>query len=153
MQKWRKYEFCAYWIQIKCYPAVHVRQTWGRHCDKLIFASTTTDVNLDIIGFNVTNAHDHVWGKEKAMFQYVYKNHFHNYDWFYKGDDDTFAIVENLRYLTTQFSNEDPLILVYKFKTLDHRWRYFQGGAGKLNTLNNPNLFSFDYFCCRLCFK
>lgn len=58
-------------IRILCYlntmpashskKAVHIRNTWHKHCDKLIFASTLTDNNLGALGFNVTNDHGHLW--------------------------------------------------------------------------------------------
>lgn len=111
--------------------AIHVQQTWGRHCDKLVFASTLTDVVLNSIGFNVTDAHSFVWGKEKSMLKYVYENFRHHFDWFYKADDDTFAIMENLRLLLAEYSNKDPIYLGYKFNTTEHRWGYNSGGAGK----------------------
>lgn len=113
--------------------AVHIRKTWGKHCDKLIFASTLTDVNLNAIGFNMTDKHAYVFGKQKLMMQYVHKNFLDNFDWFYKADDDTFAVVENLRFLLSAYSPEDPIFFGYKFFTPLHRWGYFSGGAGTFN--------------------
>lgn len=111
--------------------AVHVKQTWGEHCDKLLFASTLTDVNLNTIGFNMTDAHSYVWGKEKLMLQYIYKNFFDHYDWYYKADDDTFANIENLRFLVSSYSTEDPIYLGYKYS--EYRWGLMDGGAGILH--------------------
>lgn len=113
------------------YKAIHVQQTWGKHCDKLLFASTITDVNLNAIGFNMTDQHEYVWGKEKLMFQYVYKNFLQQYDWFYKADDDTYAIIENLRYLLSSYSPEDPIAFGHKFNASMQRWGYLSGGAGR----------------------
>lgn len=110
--------------------AVHVKETWGRHCDKLIFASTTTDEKLNAIGFNITNSHSYVWGKQKRMFRYVYKNFLSQYDWFYKADDDTYANIENLRFLLSSYSPEDPIIFGHKFNTSIHSFGYLSGGAG-----------------------
>lgn len=111
--------------------ALYIQQTWGKHCDKLVFASTITDVNLNAIGFNLTDKHDFVWGKEKLMMQYVYNTYLDQYDWFYKADDDTFANVENLRFLVAAYSPTDPIYFGYKFATPVHRWGYFSGGSGK----------------------
>lgn len=111
--------------------AIHVQQTWGRHCDKLLFASTETDVILNAIGLNMSDAHGYVWGKEKMMLQYVYKHFINRYDWFYKADDDTFASMENLRFLLSAYSTEDPIYFGWKVNTQYHRWGYFQGGSGK----------------------
>lgn len=110
--------------------AIHVTQTWGKHCDKLIFASSITDVYLNAIGLNITDKHKFVFGKEKMMMQYVYENFLNKYDWFYKADDDTFANIENLRFLLSAYSPEQPIFFGYKFFTKFHRWGYFSGGAG-----------------------
>lgn len=110
--------------------AVHIKATWAKHCDKLLFASTLTDVNLGAIGFNVSDNHDTMWGKVKLMLQYIHKNHIDEYDWFMKGDDDMFMIPENLRFLLAAYSTDDPIYFGYKFNTTEHKWGYFQGGSG-----------------------
>lgn len=110
--------------------AVHIQQTWGKHCDKLVFASTLTDVHLNAIGFNMTDSHEFVWGKEKLMMQYVYDNFLEKFDWFYKADDDTFANIENLRFLLSAYSPENPIVFGCKLFTPKHKWGYLHGGAG-----------------------
>ena len=111
--------------------AAHILQTWGKHCDKLIFFSTVTDVNLGAIGFNVTDNHGHVWGKLKLVMQYIYKNFINDYDWFIKGDDDTFLYIENLRYMLSAYSTDDPIYFGYKkISPGAHKRGYFSGGAG-----------------------
>lgn len=63
-----------------------------------------SDDDLDSIGLNVTDNPDHLWGKTKLSFEYIYKNHLYDYDWFLKADDDTYMIVENVRYMLYQYS-------------------------------------------------
>lgn len=40
--------------------AVHILNTWSKHCDKLSFASSLTDLNLGALGFNVSDDHYHM---------------------------------------------------------------------------------------------
>lgn len=89
--------------------AIHIRNTWHNHCDKLMFASTLMDVNLGALAFNVTDDHSHLWGKVKLMLQYIHSNFINEYDWFFKGDDDTFLIPENLKFLLAAYSPDDPI--------------------------------------------
>lgn len=110
--------------------AVHIFNTWGKHCDKLLFASSLTDINIGAMGLNVSDDHDHMWGKEKLMLQHIHKNHLNEFDWFLKADDDTFLIAENLRYLLASYSTEDPIYFGYKFNTSLHKLGYFSGGSG-----------------------
>ena len=49
-------------------------------------------------------------------FEYVYKNHLDEADWFLKADDDTYTIVENLRYLLQDKNSSEPMFFGHKFK-------------------------------------
>ncbi|KAG4080227.1 hypothetical protein HA402_008298 [Bradysia odoriphaga] len=82
------------------------------------------DSDLGSIGLNITDDRDHLWGKTKLSFEYIYKQHLNDYDWFLKADDDTYVIVENLRYLLHQYSTEDPIYFGSQFQI------YMSGGAG-----------------------
>lgn len=121
--------------------AIHVKNTWGRHCNKLLFVSTLTDLNLESIGFNVIDDHEHLWGKVKLAIQYVYKNFIDDYDWFYKADDDTFAIIENMRYFLAAYSTDDPVYFGHKFQSQIHRFGYFSGGSGYVMSRKSIRLF------------
>ena len=98
--------------------AVHVKHTWGSHCDKLMFMSTEEDKELGSIKLDVEEGRQGLWGKTKLAFKYVYENHYDEYDWFMKADDDTFVIIENLKYLLSNYNTTDPLSFGHHFKVL-----------------------------------
>jgi hypothetical protein len=89
--------------------AIHVKRTWGKRCNKLIFASTSKDEKLGSIAFNVDPSRDGLWDKTKESFKYAYKNHLDEFDWILKADDDTFVIMENLRYFLYAYSPQFPI--------------------------------------------
>lgn len=67
----------------------HVRQTWGRRCNKLIFMSVEeVEDEPDIIALPVANGRAHLWNKTKLAMKYVYENYINDYDWFMRADDD-----------------------------------------------------------------
>lgn len=61
---------------------------------------------------------------------YVYQNYQGQYDWVYKADDDTYAIMENLRYLLHYHNNSEPVYFGCRFKYREDGQLYMSGGAG-----------------------
>lgn len=109
--------------------AIHVMKTWGKRCNKLIFISTGNDDELKPIIMNVSDNKNAIWAKTRDAFKYIYQNHLNDADWFLKAEDDTYIIVENLRFLLAAYMPSDPIWFGYKINDTT-RQGYFAGGAG-----------------------
>ncbi|XP_055377344.1 glycoprotein-N-acetylgalactosamine 3-beta-galactosyltransferase 1-like [Condylostylus longicornis] len=108
--------------------AQHVKLTWGKRCNKLLFMSTEYDDELGSIGLNVTEGRDGLWNKTREAFTYIYENHLDEYDWFVKADDDTYFIMENLRFMLSEHRTDTPIYFGSKFQMPSVV--YMSGGAG-----------------------
>ncbi|KAH8283655.1 hypothetical protein KR018_010797, partial [Drosophila ironensis] len=109
--------------------ARHVKRTWGKHCNILLFMSSGEDEELPTVKLNVGEGRENLWAKVKEAFTYVYKHHFNDADWFYKADDDTYAVIENMRYMLYPYSPQTPVHFGFKFKPFVKQG-YMSGGAG-----------------------
>ena len=99
---------------------MHVKNTWGSHCDKLIFMSSQEDLALGAVALNISEGRQNLWGKTKKSFEYCYQYYRDKFDWFVKADDDTFMIIENLKGKT-----KNILMFPNKFRTLSYPYSDF----------------------------
>lgn len=112
--------------------AQHVRHTWGRHCNTLLFMTSVKDPDLPgSIALDVEEGRDNLWTKTRKAFQYIYENHRDDAEWFIKADDDSFVIMENLRAMLHPYSGDIPIYFGRKFILGSHNpvQGYMSGGA------------------------
>lgn len=106
----------------------HIGHTWAKHCNKLLYMSSQ-ETDFPTVGLNVSEGRENLYWKTIRAFQYIHQNHFEEADWFLKADDDTFVVVENLRYVLSGLDPEKPLYVGRRFKPF-LRQGYMSGGAG-----------------------
>ena len=109
--------------------AKHVKATWGKRCNVLLFMSSKPDADFPAIGLPVGEGRDNLWGKTREAYRYAYEKHIHEADWFLKADDDTYVVLENLRRLLKNYDPNEPIYFGRRFKPYVKQG-YMSGGAG-----------------------
>ncbi|XP_064612313.1 glycoprotein-N-acetylgalactosamine 3-beta-galactosyltransferase 1-like [Liolophura sinensis] len=112
--------------------AIHVKNTWGRRCNILLFMSSVRNDSFPTVGLNVSEGRNHLTAKTMEAFRYVHENHLADADWFLKADDDTYVILENLRHFLSDKDCTVPVFYGHHFSPsfLKNKNGYFAGGAG-----------------------
>lgn len=80
-------------------------------------------------GYVIDN-YDNLAEKMFMTFKYLY-NHYNDYDWYLKADDDTFIFVDNLREFISDKNASLPVTYGHDFKPYIEKG-YHSGGAGYL---------------------
>ncbi|VDI50934.1 glycoprotein-N-acetylgalactosamine 3-beta-galactosyltransferase [Mytilus galloprovincialis] len=107
-----------------------VNATWGTRCNKILYVMCTDKKQPDILNScDVTESKSHLTRKVRFMLRYVYLHYLKDYDWILKADDDTYVIMENLRFLLSFHNPDLPGYLGYHFN-MHLKQGYMSGGAG-----------------------
>ncbi|XP_016959201.1 glycoprotein-N-acetylgalactosamine 3-beta-galactosyltransferase 1 [Drosophila biarmipes] len=96
------------------HTAIHIHRTWAKHCDHYLFVSDNVHKHLEPAAFmNLYNK----WLRLRAHLEYVYKNHFHQGDWFLYANDDNFVVIENLRKMLVSYTPNELIYFGCKLRT------------------------------------
>ncbi|XP_062871661.1 glycoprotein-N-acetylgalactosamine 3-beta-galactosyltransferase 1-A [Trichomycterus rosablanca] len=109
--------------------ARHVKATWTRHCNTVLFMSSEEDHSFPTVGLGTEEGRNQLYWKTIRAFHYALKNHADDADWFLKADDDTYVVVDNLRWILSNYSSEEPVYFGKRFKPYTKQG-YMSGGAG-----------------------
>ncbi|XP_076870770.1 glycoprotein-N-acetylgalactosamine 3-beta-galactosyltransferase 1-B [Brachyhypopomus gauderio] len=109
--------------------ARHVKATWSRHCNIVVFMSSVDDPDFPTVGLNTKEGRDQLYWKTIRAFHYVLEKHGEEADWFLKADDDTYVVVDNLRWVLANHSPNEPVYFGRRFKPYTKQG-YMSGGAG-----------------------
>ncbi|NXQ13221.1 C1GTA galactosyltransferase, partial [Peucedramus taeniatus] len=109
--------------------ARHVRDTWARHCNVALFVSSEPAPRFPALGLGVAEGRGQLYRKTVRALQFVHRHLRARADWFLKADDDTFVVLDNLRWLLAAHSPQRPLYFGKRFRPFT-RQGYMSGGAG-----------------------
>ncbi|KJH52106.1 N-acetyllactosaminide 3-alpha-galactosyltransferase [Dictyocaulus viviparus] len=112
-----------------------IRSTWLNRCDAShIF--TNSDRFLDkstpyhTIFSELPMSYFKLFWKTRLALYYLYTNVSSEFDWYFKADDDTYVIMENLRSYLSTFNPDEPLYLGFRLKRRMPNHGYNAGGSG-----------------------
>jgi glycoprotein-N-acetylgalactosamine 3-beta-galactosyltransferase len=108
-----------------------VNATWVPRCNGHLFTMATKQSAPDILAFKnqSTETTNDLMLKTVTEIKYVYEHYLNDFDWFFKADDDTYVVMENLRYLLSHYDASKPAYIGFLFKLFVEQG-YMSGGAG-----------------------
>ncbi|XP_071102190.1 glycoprotein-N-acetylgalactosamine 3-beta-galactosyltransferase 1-B-like [Haliotis cracherodii] len=106
-----------------------VKDTWSKRCDITLFFSSVANTEIPTIKLDVPQGREHLADKSFAVLKYLFKHYHDKADWFFKADDDTYVIVDNLRHFLGKQNTNGPF---YYGEVFDRKKQgvYNSGGAG-----------------------
>ncbi|KAJ8024694.1 Glycoprotein-N-acetylgalactosamine 3-beta-galactosyltransferase 1 [Holothuria leucospilota] len=136
--------------------AIHITQTWGTKCNLTLYVTSEEPDRPfpgKVLTLPVKEGRNALWNKTKAAFSYIHTLYRDRYDWFLKADDDSFIIVDNLRYFLASKNTFEPVLYgaLFHLPTELYDIDYMSGGAGYVmgrETLNRFMDVAFDEKKC-----
>ncbi|KAK6172456.1 hypothetical protein SNE40_016101 [Patella caerulea] len=106
-----------------------VNETWVQDCDKYFFVMTSKNSSHDVLNVSIPEGRTYLTDKVVYAFQYLHDHYLNEYDWFVKADDDTYMIVENLKFLVSHYKGQEPAYIGSHLKMFAPNG-YMAGGCG-----------------------
>ncbi|KAL3874500.1 hypothetical protein ACJMK2_037509 [Sinanodonta woodiana] len=106
-----------------------VNNTWAKRCNKHYFIMSTKLQRPDILNSEYPDNRSYLMHKVRNAFEFIHDKYIDEVDWVFKADDDTYAIIENLRFLLSHYNASKPGYLGFIFDKFITNG-FMSGGAG-----------------------
>lgn len=106
-----------------------VNKTWASRCDKHFYIICSKQQKHDFLNIDVPDDRNHLIHKIQKTYRIIYEKYIDDFDFMLKADDDTYIVVENLKYLLWHYNANEPGYLGYHFNKFVNQG-YMSGGAG-----------------------
>lgn len=100
-----------------------VMETWGSKCDGWLIASNSTDKSLGTTAMQTPALYTYLWIKLNETVHLIASDYMDEYDWFFKVDDDTFVIMENLWHFLRVKKSDKETPQIFGYLLTDQFWR------------------------------
>ena len=110
-----------------------ILETWGPKCDRLLFMTSEHDKSTlkgKVALPGVGEGRKELVSKSREAWTYVHEHYANQYDWFYKCDDDTYTVVENLKFMLSFLDPAQPFLLGMTLRMPRVKFLWVSGGAG-----------------------
>ncbi|XP_065320577.1 glycoprotein-N-acetylgalactosamine 3-beta-galactosyltransferase 1-like [Gordionus sp. m RMFG-2023] len=122
---------------------IYIKQTWGPRCDRTLYMSTIEDPDFPTIGVydDLAKAESKRLNARKVKNAWIFiRDNYPDFDFYYKVDDDTYVIVENLRQFLDTKNPDSSEFYGHRFVIQrEYKIKYASGGSGYI--LTNKCLF------------
>ena len=108
----------------------YVKATWAKLCNKTLYVSDSENRTIPTIKVTKRSGSNEVWAKTRKEMELLYSEYIHKYDWFFKADDDTYVIMNNLRKFLINKNSSEPKFYGKLMSNGLSVEGYHQGGAG-----------------------
>ncbi|CAJ0582575.1 unnamed protein product, partial [Mesorhabditis spiculigera] len=124
-------------VKILCWVMTHplqknvekvkaINSTWAQRCNKVVFFSTFGNLSVETWDLEFQEGRNTLWDKTKRVLIYLNEEYGSQYDWYFKADDDTYAVMENMRFMLSAY---DPGIPRYLGCQMMVNGIYYQSGG------------------------
>ncbi|CAJ0580221.1 unnamed protein product, partial [Mesorhabditis spiculigera] len=131
-----------------------VNTTWLPNCDAGHFYTTNGHQLSQKIPFHtifngLPDSYFKLFWKTRLALLYTYKYVSRDFDWYFKGDDDTYVVVDNLRKYLKNFDPDQPYYIGYRLRRRMPDNGYNAGGSGYALSRAAMKIFAEELFPSR----
>ena len=108
----------------------YVKETWAKKCNKTLYVSDEDNSAFPTIKVTNKTGYQQMWAKTRNTLLLLYKEYFPMYDWYFKADDDTYVVMDNLRKFLHQKNSSERQFYGKFFIHRSTKQGFPSGGAG-----------------------